>query len=256
MSVYRKPTHTDEYLNFMSNHSDNTKLAVISALFRRAKEIVSEPIQLEKENKRIAKVLAANDYAKETVKKIKKRMEKPVTPRDIIEEPENVKYVSIPYVRGISEKIRRILSSQNIKCAFYSNNTLRKFLSKPKDKIPKDRQNNIVYKIPCKDCPANYIGESKRTFETRSKEHKRAIRNGDVDKNEMAEHCWKNDHTMNWDEREIIDFEQNLVSRKIKESIHSVKDKHHINSISYSLPDIWIPCLSNKSDIRPTESAV
>ena len=61
---------------------------------------------------------------------------------------------------------------------------------------------------------------------------------------------------MNWEDQIIIDFEQNLVFRKIRESIHSVKDKNDINSISYSLPDIWIPCLSNEPDIQPTESAI
>jgi len=39
----------------------------------------------------------------------------------------------------------------------------------PKDKIPADLQNNIVYKIPCKDCEATYIGESKRSFKQRSR---------------------------------------------------------------------------------------
>ena len=39
--VYRKPTHTDQYLNFVSNHPSNTKDAVISALFRRARDIVA-----------------------------------------------------------------------------------------------------------------------------------------------------------------------------------------------------------------------
>ena len=74
----------------------------------------------------------------------------------------------------------------------------------------------------------------------------------------MADHCWKNDHTMNWEQREIIDHEQNFqnVFRKIKESIHLAKDEHHINSISYSLPDIWIPCLSKKPNTQRTEIAI
>ena len=67
---------------------------------------------------------------------------------------------------------------------FFRTHCIRKFLSKLRDKIQK----------VCKDCPANYIGESKRTFNTRAKEH-RAIRNCDIDKNEMAEHRWKNYHT-------------------------------------------------------------
>ena len=55
------------------------------------------------------------------------------------------------------------------------------------------------------------------------------MKNQDVDKNEIADHCWKNDHEMNWEERKVIDAEH---ARKIKETIHSIKDKNHINSIS------------------------
>ena len=39
-----------------------------------------------------------------------------------------------------------------------------------------------VYKTPCKDCDATYIGESKRSFKVRSSEHMRAVRNMDIEK--------------------------------------------------------------------------
>ena len=52
-----------------------------------------------------------------------------------------------------------------------------------------------------------YIGETKRSFKVRANEHKRAVKNQDVDKNEIADHCWKNDHEMNWEERKVIDAE-------------------------------------------------
>lgn len=79
------------------------------------------------------------------------------------ENQEFTKFTSIPYVNGLSETIQRLLSKHDIKCAFYSNNTLRKFLSEPKDKVPIEKQNNIIYKIPCRDCSAVYIRESKRS---------------------------------------------------------------------------------------------
>ena len=81
-------------------------------------------------------------------------------------------------------------------------------LSNPKDKIEKGKQNNIVYKIPCSDCNAVYIGESKIYFDQRSKEHVRAVKNGDVDKNEIADHSWKLDHKFDWENKIIIDREQ------------------------------------------------
>ena len=46
------------------------------------------------------------------------------------------------------------------------------------------------------------------------------------------------------EKKAIIDHEQNMVSRKIKETIQSINYRNHINSISYSLPDIWIPALT------------
>ena len=43
---------------------------------------------------------------------------------------------------------------------------------------------------------------------------------------------------MNWEERVVIDAEPYICARKIKENIHSIKDKNHINSISDNLPEI------------------
>ena len=90
-----------------------------------------------------------------------------------------------------------------MKCAFYSNDALREYLPRPKDKIPADLHNNIVYKIPWRDCEAKYVGESKKSFKVRPSEHLRSVKNRDRD--EMADHCWKESHQMNWDNKKIIE---------------------------------------------------
>ena len=64
----------------------------------------------------------------------------------------------------------------------------------------------------------------------------------DIDKNEIAEHCWNNDHQFDWDNKSILDREKFTTAKKIKETIYSKKEKS-INRISYGLPDIWIPAL-------------
>ena len=43
--------------------------------------------------------------------------------------------INLPYVEGTSEKLRRILRSHNIRSTFYTENTLRKLLCKPKDRV-------------------------------------------------------------------------------------------------------------------------
>ena len=41
-TVYRKPTHTDRYLDYNSNHPISAKLTVINTLIHRAKQIYSK----------------------------------------------------------------------------------------------------------------------------------------------------------------------------------------------------------------------
>ena len=64
VSVYRKPTHTDQYLNFQSNHQDSAKESVISSLLSRAENIVSNEDDKIAEKQRVISVLHANNYSK------------------------------------------------------------------------------------------------------------------------------------------------------------------------------------------------
>jgi uncharacterized protein (UPF0335 family) len=216
---------------------------VVSALLTRAENIVTNESDIKQEKYRVISALSANNYDHKTIKRVQNRIDKrKVTPKENNEQ-ELIKHVNLPYTQGTSEQLRRILRKHKIRSTFYSTDTLRQKLSHPKDPIEMDNKNNIIYKIPCKDCNATYIGESKRCLGTRTKEHQAAVRKGNVDKNEIAEHCWQQDHHFDFDQRQIIDKEQKWTARKIKEAIHSEWDKNHINNIQYKLPDIWKPAL-------------
>ena len=54
---------------------------------------------------------------------------------------------------------------------------------------------NNVMPSTCKDLDAVYIGETKRKFKTTGS---RAVKNGDVNKNEIADHSWSDNHNFNW----------------------------------------------------------
>ena len=109
--------------------------------------------------------------------------------------------------------------------------------------MPQDQRNNIIYQWKCKDCSATYIGETKRSLDQRAKEHKAAVRKGNTKTNEIADHCWNHNHTFDWDERTILNYEYNTIKRKMKETIHTMQERSHINNISYRLPEIWHPAL-------------
>ena len=71
-----------------------------------------------------------------------------------VKEPEPVRRINLHYIQGISEQLQRTLSQHNIKETFYTTTTLRKILPVPKDPIPTEKKQNIIYKLDCKHCDA------------------------------------------------------------------------------------------------------
>ena len=67
--VYRKPTHTNQYLNFRSNHHPRIKLGIIQCLTQRAKKICSE----DRELKILKEVFLANGYPEKKVTEVMNR---------------------------------------------------------------------------------------------------------------------------------------------------------------------------------------
>ena len=135
---------------------------------------------------------------------------------------------TIPYIRGTSETIVRILQPYNISVAHKPITTLRRLLTnvKGKDK-PEDRQ-EAVYKIKCCDCQASYIGKTGRNLSTRLTEHKRATRNGDVN-NQIAEHQLQTKYHIDWDSATFITYSTDYYQRLTLESWFTNLDQTPLN---------------------------
>ena len=82
----------------------------------------------------------------------------------------------LPYIIGITEPLTRVLKERDIQVTSRPVNTLQQHFPIPKFGPAEDDQCNVIYKIPCASCPWNYIGETKRSFTTRRKEHMRNIK--------------------------------------------------------------------------------
>ena len=66
----------------------------------------------------------------------------------------------LPYVKGVSEVLRRCPQQQGVRTVFKSDATLRSHLVRPKDPITEPAKlDGVVYKIPC-ECGKVYIGET------------------------------------------------------------------------------------------------
>ena len=94
--------------------------------------------------------------------------------------------------------------------------------------------------LNCKDREAVYVEETKRTLNIRAEGHITAIKSASK-RSHTAEHCWKYNHDFDWEHKKILDFEKNWKTRTIKEAIYSEENEHHINGISFKLPNIWKP---------------
>ena len=144
---------------------------------------------------------------------------------------------AIPYVKGTSERIARILRPYNILVAHKPLTTLRDVLTKVKDPSPKNSRVGAIYRIACSECPASYVEETGRTLQRRVKEHKRCIANKDTS-NRIAVHHMTTNHQMDWEGATCLEFETNFNKRMFLESWHSKSDKNSIN-ISRDMPGAY-----------------
>ena len=78
----------------------------------------------------------------------------------------------VPYIKGISEKFKRLCKSKGTQVPFKGINTLRTQLVNPKDKDPKLQKSGIIYhcKCPHLNCPEAYIAETGRALGDRVSE--------------------------------------------------------------------------------------
>ena len=103
-------------------------------------------------------------------------------------------------------------------------------LSSFKDAIEPGYRQGAIYKINCSDCDQCYIGETKRWFETRKKEHMRHVKNGDNNATALSKHAVELGHSINWKNYEILKIETDYHRCKFIESFY-------INSLSNVLND-------------------
>ena len=75
------------------------------------------------------------------------------------------------------------------------------------------KKSNVVYCIPCAECPATYVGETKRKLCKRVDEHMRAVRMADFNSSALAEHAWNADHRVDWSKVTILYQHENLLVR-------------------------------------------
>ena len=242
-SVYRKPTHTDQYIHFLSNHHPQIKRAIISTLTRRAKTIC-DPAKLQEEIDHLRHTFVTlNGYPKQLVDQTISATLQPKEDRPPKPESAPIR-VNIPYQGKISHQISRLLKkTASIDVTFSSDRTLKTILKANGRGGPSQTQTNprgCVYKINC-NCGSSYIGETCRPFSIRLKEHKSSVEKSNL-KSALSEHIVNNpNHSINWQQTQILASNySDWRKRKLIESINIRRIGPEMNrDEGVHLPSAW-----------------
>ncbi|KAI8513275.1 hypothetical protein Bbelb_099140 [Branchiostoma belcheri] len=150
------------------------------------------------------KALKPSDQSKKTQKC------KPLTNKNKVN-------ITIPYVQGVSEKLRRIFQNFNLATNFKPHSTLRQRLVHPKDRPHKGTKANVIYRLKCEEpnCNFTYIGETSRPLKVRYKEHCRPSANGYS--SAIFHHLQHNQgHSFKLESTDILDRETRWWERVLK----------------------------------------
>ena len=231
--VYRKPTHTDQYLNFKSNHHIQHKRSVVRTLLNRINTVVSTEEDKIQEREHVTRVLRDNAYEEwmfETP-----RTSRNSSPQRTSKQKAGKSY-PIPYIHGLSEKIGKIYRAHGVNFYYKPMNSIRNILVHPKDPTPNSKKCGVIYHIKCQDCPQHYIGETARNLGQRLKEHQR--KTGTL--TAVGEHIHTLNHHINPEETKVLGREDKFWRRKIHEAITIKALQPPLNrDQGYHLPPIF-----------------
>ena len=183
-SVYRKPTNSNRYLNFRFDHPLEHKQSVVRSLIDRANALRSTTKHPQDEIKHVKDTLKLNSYPNKTlIKKPSNRAEQQFKG-----------FAIIPYYPGLTEKIRRCLSSHNVKAVLKPCNTIGKKLANHKDSIDPNMQ---YIKFLTMTVTSHTLAKQNAFFYPQ-KEHLADIRHLLFDKSVLTKHVFDNEHSMDW----------------------------------------------------------
>ena len=133
----------------------------------RAKNIPSTEEEALRETKRVTEALTANNYPANFIYNGRQ-----LNSRQEVNDTDQRGMVILPYAKGFSERIAKVLRGFNIKVAHKPIRTISSILKKPKDKIEKEASRGTVYKIKCKDCDCLHRSDIARAKDTRQRARK------------------------------------------------------------------------------------
>jgi hypothetical protein len=242
--IYRKDTFTDNIIPADSHHPDSYKMAAFNSMIHR---LMSIPLTTENYNAEIEiiKTIARNNgyKTKDVDIRVKKKMKQLTTYKYLYHKSKKhdaQPYRRVLYINNKTAEIVKKFKSDKFKPAFYTNNSIKRYIMNNKSKIM-PLNNSGVYKIKCENCEKVYIGQTGRKIVTRAEEHLKAVKNFSIN-SEMADHVRETGHNFNINSFNLVKVCDKGYKLTILENLH-INNNVNNNLINVQIPPISSPLL-------------
>ena len=222
--IYRKKAITNVQVKPNSNHDPRILKGIFKGFVHRAFKICSEGY-LDQEIEFLISVFKENGYEenqlRRTIKEVKDKFSRDSEEQEGTEGGDSPT-VTLPWIPGISPKLKKVYKIAGYKAVFKSGPNLQTLLtSKNKTRLPRNSHPGI-YKLPCIcDSVPPYIGETKLQIRTRGGKHEEYVRKEQWDQSGAALH--QRDCKSGFADITTIKVESRKFDREVRENLEIQK---------------------------------
>lgn len=251
---YRKPCASGRLVNFQSAHSLQLKTNLAKSFIHRVVELTTIEDEIWMTNV-CRTTLLKNGYPASLIKKMWQetvRNHQQVELEGTINQAEEVTYRSMMLIPGLSQRLAKIVTRANpkVKVSYKPLVTNRSLFSMLKSERSLLQSSNVIYAIPCKDCPptVQYIGKTTQLLQQRMNQHSREssnlaklLENRDrsachqqkidnlTKKTALQAHAFEYKHSFDIDKVTVKARSQNATKLANLEMLHIIDDKKSVN---------------------------
>ncbi|XP_060535885.1 uncharacterized protein LOC132707891 [Cylas formicarius] len=200
----------------------------------------------DKELKKISTSLRQNGYQRRTISKAISKQQQPQ--QRVQDETQRRSIAVLPYIKGVTDKIGRILRKHDISTAYKPDHTIGAILRNPKQKITLENQG--AYSVACGSCSLTYVGQTNRRISARLEEHRLAIRNKQPT-SALFQHQHQTGDKIDFGTCKQIANIPDFRTRIIREAIEIEKSGHlNTRDDALHLSNTWRTIIKQQSDAQ------
>ncbi|XP_019636532.1 PREDICTED: uncharacterized protein LOC109479099, partial [Branchiostoma belcheri] len=179
--VFRKQTHTDHYLQWFSNHPVQQKLGIVRTLMHRANTLTEDPALRETEKEKVRVALRHCGYPEWALREGENNSRKDKSSKEQSrtgkQEQLPASYLVLPYIHGVTERLKRVYAKHNVSLYSKPGFTLRNALVRPKDPLaPGEKCGNTDTENPVTNLLSHPVNARYVRFNPQSWHHRIAMR--------------------------------------------------------------------------------